>query len=516
MHINKTHFINLLLNGGSHALTLIVMFFITPFIVGGLDPVAYGIWSLLNVLVGHMGLLDLGVRASVGRHIALYLGKKDEAGVDETVRTGLGFFSLVGILLLIVASIIGSLFPDIFKNVPTDYHRTLIFLLLVMVFKVWMSAISAIYSSVLAAHNRFDLARLSDITALIVRTGCVIFVISTGKGLWGLVISETIGGMTSFVFNYFQANMQQKNLKPWPFVFSKIKLREITNYGFAAFLSKASMKLIGQTDLIIVGILLSVSSVREYSVGAMLVLYSGTFLVIIGNTFFPSIQIAVARNDSKTTRWLFIRQTRISITFGIPAFIGIAMFSKPFIHLWMFQPGFDEESVIMSAGVMTILALAKLPLSFVSSGVELLAATGRIWTIARIAIAEAILNVLLSILFVMNYHWGIYGIAASTLFATLPMRAFWIPILSCREASVGYYYFIRSLLFPSFFLILGFAFICYIVQRILPPDTWFIFSLDVFLVLLFFLLLGVPALLPKEFRQKVFNFRDCLRFRSNS
>ncbi len=90
----RIHLRNLAFNWGGHAATLLVMFFLSPYIVGELDAVTYGIWSLLNVLTGYMGIFDLGVRASVGRHVALYLGKKDERGVDETIRAGFAFFSM--------------------------------------------------------------------------------------------------------------------------------------------------------------------------------------------------------------------------------------------------------------------------------------------------------------------------------------------------------------------------------------------------------------------------------------
>lgn len=50
---------------------VLVAFFLTPFIVGRLGLLTYGVWSLLNSLVGYMGLIDLGIRGSVGRFLIL-------------------------------------------------------------------------------------------------------------------------------------------------------------------------------------------------------------------------------------------------------------------------------------------------------------------------------------------------------------------------------------------------------------------------------------------------------------
>ena len=58
---------------------LVVMFLVSPFVINSLGKIEYGIWSLLVVVTGYMGMLDLGVRASTGRYVILYLGKGDRS-----------------------------------------------------------------------------------------------------------------------------------------------------------------------------------------------------------------------------------------------------------------------------------------------------------------------------------------------------------------------------------------------------------------------------------------------------
>jgi len=83
-------------NWSALVVNLVVMFFLSPFVVHTLGKMEYGIWSLLTVLTGYMGIMDLGVRASTGRHVILYLGKDDHEKIDHTIRTSLGFFSSPG------------------------------------------------------------------------------------------------------------------------------------------------------------------------------------------------------------------------------------------------------------------------------------------------------------------------------------------------------------------------------------------------------------------------------------
>ncbi|GAG42518.1 unnamed protein product, partial [marine sediment metagenome] len=53
---------NLAANWTAHGANMVVLFFLSPFIVHTLGKVEYGIWGLLSVLTGYMGIFDLGIR----------------------------------------------------------------------------------------------------------------------------------------------------------------------------------------------------------------------------------------------------------------------------------------------------------------------------------------------------------------------------------------------------------------------------------------------------------------------
>jgi O-antigen/teichoic acid export membrane protein len=424
---------NLSFNWGGHAATLLVMFFLTPYIVGKLDAVAYGIWGLLNVLAGYMGLFDIGVRASVGRHVALYLGKQDESGVDETIRAGLGFYTLIGGLILLVGIFLGYIFPDIFRGIPKEHYSTVRLLLPLMVLNVWLSAIAAIYSSILAAHERFDVARSVDFIVLIVRTVATIWVLHLGWGLWGLVGSVIAGNICAVGANRVFAKMYHPILRSWPLLYSRKRILEIVNYGVFAFIGAISTKIIGQTDLIVAGAAIGVSLVREYSIGASLVMYSMTFVRLIGRTFFPSIQKAVASNRMGDAQHLYDRQLRLTMCFGIPLYVGMAVYSHPFINLWMLQDNFGPTSVSVASQIMTILAIASLPMLFIRPSFTFLATSGYVHVNAFISLTEAIINLGFSLVFVLVFDFGLAGIAFGTLLARLLIPSCIIPFYHAKK-----------------------------------------------------------------------------------
>ena len=347
---------NLAANWIGHGASMVVLFFLSPFVIHTLGNIQYGIWSLLTVLTGYMGILDLGVRASTGRHVTLYIGKKDHKSVDETIRTSLAFFSAVGILIVAIGATLGWLFPNAFSSVPIEYHALVRLLLPILALNMWITTFGSVFASVLIAHDRFDLGNAVGLVTLAIRTAGTVLVLNAGMGLLGLTLIVVGCNVLGVIVTWMLARRIYRRLRIWPFVFSKPRMREILGYGVAAFVSAIAFKIIGQTDLVIVGAVIGVEQVTIYSVGAMLIYYSSTFIGQIGGTFFPPVQRAVAKGEIGSARWLFFRQVRLSMILGVPMYVGFIVFAEPFIRLWMFSTTFPQSAVKSAAIVMGILA----------------------------------------------------------------------------------------------------------------------------------------------------------------
>jgi len=506
----RLHIRNLSANWISHGANLVVMFFLTPFIIHTLGKVEYGIWSLLMVLTGYMGFLDLGVRASTSRYIILYLGRGDHTRVDETIRTSLGFFSAIGLLMLAGGVLLGWGFPSFFRSVSAGYRPLVAVLLPVLALNLWASAVGAVFSSVLIAHERFDLTRGVDLGVLTVRTTGTVFALIWGYGIIGLAVVTVACGLAGMVGNYGLARRLYPDLRLWPLALTRSRLRELMVYGVAAFVGAIASKIVGQTDLVVVGALISVPMVTVYSVGAMLVYYFGTFMSLIGSTFFPSVQRAVSRGERDRVRWYYFRQVRLALVFGLPAYIGFMVFGHGFLRLWMEGPEFPAQSVRQAALVMLVLSVSKMVfLPGVGAG-QLLAAFGRIRFNAIISIVEAVLNLGLSIFFVTVLDWGLLGVAAGTLAAGFLLRGLVHPWRALRCVKLAYTSLLKVAAYGA---IAGGAFgvWCLGVRWLIPAESWPKFVLAVGLALGGYVPLALWLLVPGSDRKRIFRALGIIR-----
>ncbi|MHB0954805.1 MAG: oligosaccharide flippase family protein [Pirellulaceae bacterium] len=495
---------NLAANWIGSGANLVVMLFLSPFVIHTLGLAGYGLWSALNVLVGYMGVLDLGIRASTGRHIILYVGRGDHKSVDETIRTSLGFFSVIGIGFVVGGLLLGRIFPSLFPRVPPEYQSLLVVLLPVMAANLWMSMFGAVFSSLLSAHDRFDLSRGLGLVELGFRTAATVATLSLGYGIAGLVFVTVGCQLFHSIGIYLLAKRVYPRTRAWPPILRRARLRELFGYGIPAALSAAAIKIIGQTDVIIVSAFIGFSAAGIFTTGANWLYYSHTLLGQISATLFPPLQRAVARGEFGAAKWLFYRQLRLTAIAGLPLFVGFICFGQAFLHLWLYEPvAFPEAAVKQAAAVMAILAASKLLILFWSGATSLLAAMGHIRITAALSVAEALLNVALSLLFVLVFDWGIAGVAAGTLASRLLTSSLALPWFTCRIAKLS----LRHLLLDTGgrLVVTGicFAGVCLLMPRIIPGETWAVFALQVGLALVCYLPLAM-ILVPKNDRERVF------------
>jgi O-antigen/teichoic acid export membrane protein len=499
----RTYARNLFANVGGHVAGVTVLFFLSPFVVNTLGDVGYGIWTLLNVFTGYMGVLDLGIRASTGRYVVLYVGKEQHERVNETIKTSMGLYSMGGVLFLLVAFVLGVFFPTFFSSIPPEHQGVAKLLLPLMAVNLWLTAYAVVFSSVLAANDRFDLVAGIDVLTLALRTAAIVAVLKRGLGLEGLVFATIGGTLVTFGLNAVAAYRVFPSLSVWPPKIARRSLRELVSYGIAAFVSAVAVRIIGQTDLVIVGAAISVSAVTAYSVGSMLLYYWQALMNQITRTFFPPVQRAVARGAMGPARWLFFRQVRLGLLCGLPAYVGFIIYGHSFIRLWMMGPEFSHRAVETAAMVMAILAGSKLLHTFLLGWDSLLSAMGYVAFTASVSITEAIVNLGLSLTLVLVFDWGLAGVAAGTFLARLVVSCVALPWYGARKSGIDWFRYCTKIGGSGLLAAGLFAGWCWIVRESFPTDSWTVFATQVAISLAGYLPIAYWILLPAADRKRL-------------
>ena len=130
-----------------------VAFLLTPYIIIKLGAAAYGVWALLIGVIGYMGLIDIGIRGSVGRYVNHYLALKDARAVSEVVGTANVMLTAFGMLALAASFVIAAYFTRIFPKTPPELLGAIRYSLPLLAVGLWLSFVSSILGNLLAARE---------------------------------------------------------------------------------------------------------------------------------------------------------------------------------------------------------------------------------------------------------------------------------------------------------------------------------------------------------------------------
>jgi len=219
---------------------------------------------------------------------------------------------------------------------------------------------------------------------------------------------------------------------------------------------------------------------------------------LIGQTFFPSIQKAIASNRMGDAQHLYNRQLRLTFCFGIPLYVGMAVYSHPFINLWMLQDNFGPTSVSVASQIMTILAIASLPRLFISPSFGFLAASGYVHVNAFISLTEAIINLGFSLVFVLVFDFGLAGIALGTLLARLLIPSCIIPFYHAKKLGTKSGQKQVVVIFKA--LIAGMILFieCKLVFGAFPVTSWLLLLAHAFWILIVWFPIAMIFLVPND------------------
>jgi O-antigen/teichoic acid export membrane protein len=409
------------------AATLAVGFFLTPYLVRRLGDGPYGVWAFVESVLAYFTLFDLGIAACVVRFVARFHATGDRDELNRLVSTCLALFLGLGLMLFAVgAGLLPALLSSIEKaGVPPD--EVFAFSLL-MVANLAVTLPLSLFPSILDGLERFALKSAVRVAVLAARTAGIVIVLEQRPSLLALGILITACNLVE------HAILATLALRALPLRFSRrlvdrATLKRVKGYSLDAFLAMVAGRACVQSGTIVVGAFLGAAPVTYFALALRLVEFAKALLRTATNTLTPAVSSLEAAGDIEAIRRVFLRGTRWVLYLILPVHLGLVVFGRPFLTTWLGDPEYAEHCypvlVILSATLSLVVAQ--------SVASRVLYGTGRLRLFARMALAEAIVNVGLGI--VLCPRLGLIGVAIGAAVPNLVM-CLWVIGYTARGLGV--------------------------------------------------------------------------------
>lgn len=404
--------------------TTIIQLIYAPFLIRKLGQSEYGLYSLVQSIIGYLTVLDLGF----GNAIIVYTAKyRSQKKYDEEKKLH-GMFFLIFCIIGIVASVIGLV---LYFNVNNLFEKTMTFeelrkakiMMLILTFNLAITFPFSIYSSIISAYEKFTYQKLLSIASTILKPLIMIPLLLFGYRAITMSIVITIVNIIVLLSNYLYCK-NKLDIKIKFQGFDKVLFKTIFSYSFFIFLSVIVDKVNWSVDQFVLGAVSGTIAVSVYSVASQINTLFINLSTAISGVLLPKMSKMVSENaTSEELTNEFIKVGRIQWLIIFLAVSGLVLFGKEFIIWWA------GDDYLMSYYVAIILTIPiSLPL-IQNLGISIMQAKNKFKFKAIATSVMAVVNVIISIFLAKKY--GPVGSATGTA----------ISLIVCNVVIINIYYY---------------------------------------------------------------------------
>ncbi|MBP3960693.1 oligosaccharide flippase family protein [Gemmata sp. G18] len=363
-------------------------FLVLPFLLDKLGTSTYGVWLVLGALTSYFGLLELGVRGSIGRHIALYHSKNDRTAANQTLTCGVTALLGVGLLAGLAIFLCEPLFLRSYQ-IPESNLSLVRTAYRIIALNFVIVLLSTAFDAALWGVQRFDWLNAVDIPVTLARLTATFLFIRSDSDIATLAVITIAMSSTNLIAKatlYFYAAPSSR------IGFRYLKrsaLGQLLGYGSWNMLSTLAYLSRTQFGPILIGVFLGLAFVPFFSVANRLLIAAVSALVAVTGVLTPHATALHAANQTERQRSLFLVGGRHTAALGAFLMGGLLALGGSLIQLWVGSK-FSAPDLAAVGALLTVLVLGELLPSTQYATCSIIQATARHRALALFATLEAL------------------------------------------------------------------------------------------------------------------------------
>lgn len=332
---NRQLAVNMVASVLSTALTYIVSFFLTPYIVSKLGVAAYGFVGLATQIIGYSSLVTIVLNSMAGRFITIQYHKGNFEKANQYYSSVFYGNTIIGSIILIASAIV-TFYLNNLINIPDDLVTDVKILFAFLAINTVIGLLFSVFAVAPFIRNRLDYTNTRNIIGNFLRAGVLfsMFVFLPPE-IWYFGFTGLITTIYIVVMNrrFLKRLTPELHISRSNFNFKAI--RELISLGVWNLVSKCSVTLEKGLNLLIANLFVGAKLTGILSLSLIVPgMVHGICAMMAGN-FAPSCTKMYAENNYQGIMHEMSKSIRIM---GFLASIPIAIFiveGKQFFHLWV-------------------------------------------------------------------------------------------------------------------------------------------------------------------------------------
>ncbi len=214
--------------------SILIAFFMMPFLVADLGTKWYGIWAMIGSLTAAYHLFDMGMAGAVTRYLAHSLSTDDEDKANQIINTSLIMYLIIALVIALVSLAISNilfLFP-----IEASDQGTIKTLIIIVGLSVALEFPFNSFAGVANAKLMFHQIALIRVVTSIINALAIWYVVSAG---YGIIAIALVSFVTARITNICYFAVCKKAFPGLKISFSKARMsqgKELFGYRIWAFM----------------------------------------------------------------------------------------------------------------------------------------------------------------------------------------------------------------------------------------------------------------------------------------
>jgi O-antigen/teichoic acid export membrane protein len=389
-------------------LSMLVSLVLPPFLVHRMPPAEYSAWVLILQLSGYVYMLDSGNQTAIGKFVAEYDAKGEREASHHLVSTS---FTILTVAALIGSALIGVMVwgvPQLFHQMPAALVPQVRISLLAVGLSTAVTLPFGVFLSIFTGLQQYV---FPTIVATIGRVGtavALIVLLLLHCGLVQLAFVYAGFNLATAAIQFFGWRRLVKERVDFSFLFFHRQSGiQLAKYGSVMSIWTLATFLISGLDIVIVGHY-QYKDTGFYAVANAVAAFMLAVISSIFGPLLPAVSSMQATSTPARIGDICIRMTRycalLLCLFGLPLVFG----GYPLLSLWV-----GKRYATQSAFYLEVLVLGNVARQLVLPYILVVVATGKQHLATIAAVAEAAVNIVVSIVLVQRI--GAVGVAVGTL-----------------------------------------------------------------------------------------------------
>lgn len=460
-----------LINSASSAVVLVlnltVLIWLQQYLLKRISPDEYALLPLVMALMVFAPLLTLVLTGGLGRYITVAYARGDDEEITRICSTMFPLLLAGGLVFLGIGWLAAWHIDSLLKVTP-EFLNDARMMLALLVFSTAIRLPLAVFSSGFVVRQKLLLQDMIEVGCQLFRIG-LLFALLFGVGvkvLWvtvALVASELLSLAISTPISIRLVPAQRIKLRGY----KKSLAKEMVGYGVWSFIDRTAEALKQAMDPVILNRFATSIDVSVFHVAGIVPRQLKLMLAPITRPFIPVLAALYGTDDRDRLRNTYLRVARYH-TWLLFLFIVPGVVFRDEI-IWLYLDG--EYSV--AADVMAILLLAAGLSGLNALGSAVVAAAGNMRGLAIRMLLLQVVNLAMTIHFIIFLHLGAMGAAIATLLASVSVEVAFVWPFCRKVAGVSTDLWLREVVMPGVTPALVSAVFCLAASYLFAIDSWF-------------------------------------------